>query len=303
VVDGVRLPHPITGELFTSPVEPGTGWPDDPVGPPSVDLACHEEARDEPCRMAETPLKQLSAEISVCRRCPRLVAWREQVAVEKRASYADEPYWGRPIAGWGSDHPRVLIVGLAPAAHGGNRTGRIFTGDRSGDWLFASLHRVGLAAQETSVHAGDGQRLIDTRMVAAVRCAPPLNKPTTEERDTCAPWLDREVALIADTVRVVVALGSFGWDAALRTFAVNGYDVPRPKPRFGHGARVDLDPSRRLVPRLLRAGQVDRRGELDGPQRVTLLGCYHPSQQNTFTGKLTTDMLDAVLGDAARLSA
>jgi len=270
VVDGVRLPHPITGELFTSPVEPGTGWPDDPVGPPSVELV-------------ETPLQQLSAEISVCRHCPRLVAWREQVAVEKRASYAEEPYWGRPIAGWGSDHPRVLIVGLAPAAHGGNRTGRIFTGDRSGDWLFASLHRVGLAAQETSVHAGDGQRLIDTRMVAAVRCAPPLNKPTTEERDTCAPWLDREVALVADTVRVVVALGSFGWDAALRTLAVNGYDVPRPKPRFGHGARVDLD-------------------KLDRPQGVTLLGCYHPSQQNTFTFKLTTDMLDAVLAEAARLS-
>jgi uracil-DNA glycosylase family 4 len=260
VVDGpLRLPHPLTGELFTSPVEPGTGWPDDPV--PSDG----------------SPLGDLSAEISVCRRCPRLVEWREQVAVEKRASYSLEPYWGRPIAGWGSATPKVLIVGLAPAAHGGNRTGRIFTGDRSGDWLFASLHRVGLAAQETSVHAGDGQRLIQTRMAAAVRCAPPLNKPTTEERDTCAPYLDREVALVADSVRVVVALGSFGWDAALRTLAVNGYAVPRPKPRFGHGARVDLD-------------------------GITLLGCYHPSQQNTFTGKLTEDMLDAVLGEAARLS-
>ena len=268
---GRSLPHPVTGELFTSPVEPGTGWPDDPVAPPSVEA------------LETTPLGDLSAEISTCRKCPRLVQWREQVAVEKRASYADEPYWGRPIAGWGSATPRVLIVGLAPAAHGGNRTGRIFTGDRSGDWLFASLHRVGLAAQEASVHAGDGQRLIDTRMVAAVRCAPPLNKPTTEERDTCAPYLDRELALVADSVRVVVALGSFGWDAALRALSRTGHVVPRPRPRFGHGARCDLD-------------KLDQRGSL------TLLGCYHPSQQNTFTGKLTTDMLDAVLGEAARIA-
>ena len=273
MVDGpLRLPHPLTGELFTSPVEPGAGWPDDPV------VSTGSTSGDG------SPLGDLSAEISVCRRCPRLVEWREQVAVEKRASYADEPYWGRPIAGWGSAAPTVLIVGLAPAAHGGNRTGRIFTGDRSGDWLFASLHRVGLAAQETSVHAGDGQRLVGTRMVAAVRCAPPLNKPTTEERDACAPYLDREVALVRDSLRVVVALGSFGWDAALRTLALNEYVVPRPKPRFGHAARVDL-------------------GRLDHPGNgVTLLGCYHPSQQNTFTGKLTVDMLDAVLGEAARLA-
>jgi len=257
-------PHPVTGQLFDSPVEPGTGWPDDPV--PSDG----------------TPLGDLGAEISTCRKCPRLVAWREQVAVEKRASFADQPYWGRPISGWGSTSPRVLIIGLAPAAHGGNRTGRIFTGDRSGDWLFASLHRVGLAAQETSVHAGDGQRLIDTRMAAAVRCAPPLNKPTTEERDTCAPYLDRELELVADTLRVVVALGNFGWDAALRALGRAGYAVPRPRPKFGHGARVDLD-------------KLDR--------RVILLGCYHPSQQNTFTGKLTADMLDAVLREAAGLGA
>jgi len=274
VVDG-RLRHPVTGELFESPVEPGTGWPDDPV--PSDGTA----------------LGDLSAEISTCRKCPRLVAWREQVAVEKRASFADEPYWGRPIAGWGSTSPRVLIVGLAPAAHGGNRTGRIFTGDRSGDWLFAALHRVGLAAQEASVHAGDGQRLIDTRMAAAVRCAPPLNKPTTEERDTCAPYLDRELGLVADTLRVVVALGSFGWDAALRALGRTGYAVPRPRPKFGHGVRCDLD-------------RLDQRRELDqwrvlDQRGVTLLGCYHPSQQNTFTGKLTTDMLDAVLGEAATL--
>jgi uracil-DNA glycosylase family 4 len=254
------LPHPVTGQLFPSPVPPGTGWPDDPAEDPRTDL------------------QRLGAEISVCRRCPRLVQWREDVARDKRASFADQPYWGRPIAGWGSEHPGVLIVGLAPAAHGGNRTGRIFTGDRSGDWLFASLHRVGLARQETSTHAGDGQELIGTRMVATVRCAPPLNRPTVEERDTCAPWLEAEIGLVADSVRVVVALGSYGWDAALRTCRTLGWEVPRPKPRFGHGAEAVLA----------------------GPEHeVTLLGCFHPSQQNTFTGRLTEAMLDDVLGRAA----
>ena len=254
------LPHPLTGRLFASPVPPGTGWPDDPVNAPS------------------TELDHLEADISVCRRCPRLVHWREEVARDKRAAYADQPYWGRPIAGWGSQEPRVLIVGLAPAAHGGNRTGRIFTGDRSGDWLFASLHRVGLATQPTSSHAGDGQRLLDTRMVAAVRCAPPLNRPTIDERDACAPWLDAELALVAPHVRVVVALGSFGWDAALRGFRGLGWRVPRPKPRFGHGAEAVLE----------------------GPDHAAvLLGSYHPSQQNTFTGRLTEPMMDEVLGRAA----
>ena len=216
----------------------------------------------------------------MCGACPRLVKWREDVARDKRASYAAEPYWGRPIAGWGSPTPRVLIVGLAPAANGGNRTGRIFTGDRSGDWLFAALHRAGLATQPGSVHAGDGQRLIDTRMVAAVRCAPPLNKPTTEERDTCAPWIDAEIALVAASLHTVVALGSFGWNAALRSFRSLGWEVPRPKPRFGHGAEAVI-------------------GGPDGD--VVLLGSYHPSQQNTFTGTLTEPMLDAVLGRAAAL--
>ena len=260
------LAHPATGQAFPSPVPPGTGWPDDPAA-----------------ALAQPPvseLDRLGAEISVCRRCPRLVEWREEVASTKRASYAAEPYWGRPIAGWGSDAPQVLVVGLAPAAHGGNRTGRIFTGDRSGDWLFASLHRVGLAELPTSTHAGDGQRLVDTRMVAAVRCAPPLNKPTIEERDACAPWLDAELALVAGSVRVVVALGSYGWDAALRAARVAGWDVPRPKPRFGHGAEAMLG----------------------APVReVLLLGSFHPSQQNTFTGKLTEPMLDAVLDRAARM--
>jgi uracil-DNA glycosylase family 4 len=223
-------------------------------------------------------LGELDARVSVCRACPRLVEWREDVARQKRASFAGEPYWGRPIAGWGDPRPRLLVVGLAPAANGGNRTGRIFTGDRSGDWLFASLHRVGLATRPTSVHAGDGQALVGTRMVATVRCAPPQNKPTTRERDTCAPWLDTELGLVSDTVRAVVALGSFGWAAALAAYSRLGWEVPRPRPRFGHGAEAVLG----------------------GPDHdVTLLGSYHPSQQNTFTGRLTEDMLDEVLGRAA----
>jgi uracil-DNA glycosylase family 4 len=229
---------------------------------------------------ADASLAELDARISVCRACPRLVHWREGVAVEKRASFAGEPYWGRPIPGWGSTTPAVLVVGLAPAAHGGNRTGRVFTGDRSGDWLFASLHRVGLATQPTSVDAADGLDLVDTRMVATVRCAPPQNKPTTDERDTCSPWIEAELGLLVEHVRVVVALGSIGWDATLRSFRRLGWRTPVPKPRFGHGAEALLS----------------------GPDReVTLLGCYHPSQQNTFTGKLTAPMLDAVLGRAAAL--
>ena len=229
---------------------------------------------------AAASLEELGAEISVCRACPRLVRWREDVAVTKRASYAGEPYWGRPIPGWGSATPAVLVVGLAPAANGANRTGRVFTGDRSGDWLFASLHRVGLATQPTSVHAVDGLELVDTRMVATVRCAPPQNKPTTAERDTCAPWIEAELTLLVEHVRVVVALGSIGWDATLRSFRALGWQVPSPKPRFGHGAEAVLS---------------------DGGREILLLGSYHPSQQNTFTGKLTEPMLDAVLGRAAAL--
>jgi uracil-DNA glycosylase family 4 len=275
----VELPHPITGVAFPSPVPPATGWPDDPARP---DTPVAETADDVRRLAASSDLPGLEAAVSVCSACERLVKWREQVATDKRASYATQPYWGRPIAGWGSAEPRVLVVGLAPAANGGNRTGRIFTGDRSGDWLFASLHRVGLAARSTSDHAGDGQRLIRTRMAAAVRCAPPDNKPTISERDTCAPWLEREVSLVEASLRVVVCLGSYGWDAALRTFRGVGYDVPRPKPRFGHGSEATLTaPTGR---------------------EVLLLGCYHPSQQNTFTGKLTERMLDAVLGRAAAIA-
>jgi uracil-DNA glycosylase family 4 len=272
------LPHPVTGRSFGSPVPPGTGWPDDPADAGTPVAGDAAEVRR---LAADAALDEVDARVSVCRACPRLVGWREGVAVSKRASFAGEPYWGRPIAGWGSAEPGVLIVGLAPAANGGNRTGRIFTGDRSGDWLFASLHRVGLATQETSRHAGEGQRLVGTRVVATVRCAPPDNRPTVQERDACAPWLVKEVSLVAGSLRVAVCLGSYGWDAALRTFRALGYGVPRPKPKFGHAAEaVVLSPEGR---------------------RVTLLGCYHPSQQNTFTGKLTEEMIDAVLARAAAL--
>jgi len=272
------LPHPVTGQLFDSPVPPGTGWPDDPAGP---DTPVATTAADV-ARLADVgDLAELDARVSVCRACPRLVTWREDVAGTKRASFSGQPYWGRPIAGWGDADARILIVGLAPAANGGNRTGRIFTGDSSGDWLFAALHRAGLARQETSVHAGDGQALIGARMAAAVRCAPPQNKPTPVERDTCAPWVAREVQLIAPTLRVVVTLGAFGWGAALSSLRDAGFTIPKPQPTFGHLAQVDLD------------------GPF-GP--VTLLGSYHPSQQNTFTGRLTHAMLDEVFARARTLA-
>ena len=275
----VPLPHPLTGQPFPSPVPPGTGWPGDPAAP-TTPVA--EDAAEVAARAPYADLGSLTAQVSVCRACPRLVRWREDVAEKKRASFADQPYWGRPIAGWGDEEPRVLVMGLAPAANGGNRTGRIFTGDRSGDWLFASLHRVGLARQATSVHAGDGQELLRTRMVASVRCAPPDNKPSVEERDTCAPWLHRELELVNPSVRAVVCLGLFGWDATLRALRAIGYAVPRPKPRFGHGAEVVVTSAT--------------------GHSLTVLGCYHPSQQNTFTGKLTEQMLDDVLGRARALA-
>jgi uracil-DNA glycosylase family 4 len=218
-------------------------------------------------------LAELEAEIVDCRRCPRLVAWREDVARVKRASFAGETYWGRPVPGFGDPGARVVILGLAPAAHGGNRTGRVFTGDRSGDFLFAGLHRTGFANQPTSVSLDDGLRLRDAWVLAAVRCAPPANRPTPEERDTCLPWAERELGLLGD-VRVVVCLGAYAWDAALR---LRG-EVPRPRPRFGHGAELDGSP-------------------------WTMLGCFHPSQQNTFTGKITPAMLDDVLTRARRLAA
>jgi uracil-DNA glycosylase family 4 len=223
-------------------------------------------------------LAALTDEIVACRRCPRLVAWREQVAREKVARFRDETYWGRPVPGFGDPEARILLVGLAPAAHGGNRTGRVFTGDASGDFLWAALHRAGLADRPSSRRADDGLTLTDTYIAAAVRCAPPANKPTPQERDDCAPYLARELGLL-QRVRVLVALGAYGWDAALRAMAANG---ARPtsspgKPRFGHGAEVAVG-------------------------RFELLGTYHPSQQNTFTGKLTPAMFDEVLARAKQVA-
>lgn len=222
-------------------------------------------------------LAALEAEIVACRRCPRLVEWREQVARDKVARYADEPYWGRPLAGFGDPNARVLIVGLAPAAHGGNRTGRVFTGDRSGDFLWTALHATGFADRGSSRRADDGLTLTDAYIAAAVRCAPPLNRPTNDERDNCAPFLVRELALL-ENVRVIVPLGGFGWEAVLRTVAALGHPVPRPKPHFGHGAEVRIGP-------------------------YQLVASFHPSQQNTFTGRLTAPMLADVLGRAATLAA
>jgi uracil-DNA glycosylase family 4 len=250
--------------------------------------------------MSPSTLEQLDAAISECRACPRLVAWREEVAATKRAAFRDEVYWGRPVPGFGPPDARIGILGLAPAAHGGNRTGRVFTGDRSGDVLFAALHRAGLANQPTSLRAGDGLALTDTRIFAAVRCAPPDNAPTPAERDTCAPWLHREVTLLRPTLRVVLALGGFAWAAFWPTLkAVYGL-APRPRPSFGHGAEwhaAEPPPSRPAPPAQTHP---DPETGVDAPM---LLGCYHVSQQNTFTGRLTPGMLDEVLERAKELAA
>ncbi|MDL4772302.1 uracil-DNA glycosylase [Actinomadura xylanilytica] len=263
-------------------VPPGTGWPGDPAGPGTP--VAHGPAEVAELAAGAPGLAELCARQSVCRACDRLVGWREKVAVERRRSFAGEEYWGRPVPGWGDPEPRILIVGLAPAAHGGNRTGRIFTGDRSGDWLFASLHRVGLAALPTSVRADDGQRLIGTRVAATVRCAPPDNKPTPAERDACLPWLAREMVEVAPSVRCIVCLGGFAWQSVWPVLKEAGYQVPRPRPKFGHGAEAELAPS---APG---AGS----GGAPGIEPVLMLGCYHPSQQNTFTGRVTEQMLDDV---------
>ncbi len=225
---------------------------------------------------AASDLPALSAAIVACRACPRLVSWREQVAIEKVARFRDEGYWGRPLPGFGDPGARILLVGLAPAAHGGNRTGRVFTGDASGDFLWRGLHRVGLADRPSSRRADDGLMLRDVRVAAVVRCAPPANKPTPDERDRCLPYLAREIALLT-RLRVIVPLGAFGWDGTLRALAALGVDVPRPRPRFGHGAEADAGP-------------------------YTLVGSYHPSQQNTFTGKLDDAMFGTVLRRALQLA-
>ncbi len=216
-------------------------------------------------------LAALEREVVGCRACPRLADWREQVAREKRAAFRDEVYWGRPIPGFGDPNARIVVLGLAPAAHGANRTGRVFTGDRSGDWLFRAMYRAGLASQPTSVSVDDGLSLTDSWVTAAVKCAPPANRPLPAERDACAPFLQREMELLGN-IRVVVCLGGFGYDAACRHFGV------RPKPKFGHGVEVALD---------------------DGP---TLVCSFHPSQQNTFTRRLTEPMLDSVFRRAVALA-
>jgi uracil-DNA glycosylase family 4 len=232
-------------------------------------------------------LAALEAQITDCRRCPRLVEWREEVARTKRAAYADEEYWGRPVPSFGDPSAWLLIVGLAPGAHGANRTGRMFTGDRSGDWLYGSLHAAGLASQPSSEARDDGLVLSGAWITAVVRCAPPANRPATAERDQCLPWLQREIPLLP-SVRVVVTLGGFAWTNALRALEVLGCAIPRPRPKFGHGAEAIVDSSS---------------SDFIAADSLLLLGSYHPSQQNTFTGRLTREMLDGVWGRARELGA
>jgi uracil-DNA glycosylase len=221
-------------------------------------------------------LERLNAEVVRCRACPRLVEWREWVGRTKRAAFRDDTYWARPVPGFGDPRARILLLGLAPAAHGGNRTGRVFTGDRSGDWLFGALHRAGLANRAESVRAGDGLRLRGAYVTAAVRCAPPANAPTPGERDRCLPYLARELAIL-DRLRVAVVLGAFAYQALWRVLGDLDEALPKPRPRFGHGVEVPT-------------------------ARLTIVGCFHPSQQNTFTGRLTEPMLDSVLRRARTLA-
>lgn len=224
----------------------------------------------------KTSLTDIGTEITQCVACPRLVAWRESVADDPPKRFREEHYWARGVPGFGDPAARILVVGLAPAANGANRTGRMFTGDRSGDWLYAALYRAGLASQPESTSIEDGLTLTDTYVTAAVRCAPPANKPATDERDRCLPYLQRELAVLSD-VRAIVALGAFGWNGALMALSANGVKIPRPRPKFGHAAE----------------------SEVGG---VTLIGSYHVSQQNTFTGRLTEEMLDAVFARARKIA-
>lgn len=227
-------------------------------------------------------LAELDEEVTKCRLCPRLVQWREHVAKEKRAAFRDQVYWGRPVPGFGPPDARIAIIGLAPAAHGGNRTGRMFTGDQSGDFLFAAMYRVGLTSQPTSTHVGDGMELYGVRMASPVRCAPPENKPTPTERDNCRPWLVRELALLRPTLRAIVVLGAFGWQALMPALS-SSWHVPAPRPKFGHGVEIALQAT-------------DKGADLH------LFGCYHVSPHNTFTGRLTSAMVEEVLTRAKNVA-
>ncbi|GHH66231.1 uracil-DNA glycosylase [Kitasatospora indigofera] len=273
-----RLPHPAPGAASERP-----------RGPDRTDRANEPDRPDRPehpghpavTAAAAADLAVLDAAVTGCRACPRLVAWREEAARTKRKSYLDWDYWARPIPGFGPPDAPLVLVGLAPAAHGANRTGRIFTGDPSGDLLYAELHRLGLASRPESVRRGDGLELHGVRITDPVRCAPPDNRPTPAERDTCRPWIARELALLRPDVRAVVALGGFAWQALLPALAEAGWQLPRPRPVFGHGARVSLPAT-------------------DGGPPLELHGCYHVSPRNTFTGRLTPAMLCDVLRTAAR---
>ena len=232
--------------------------------------------------MVASPIKNLSQlenAICNCKKCPRLVKWTKDVAKEKRKSYENEIYWGKPVPGFGDKKPKLLVVGLAPGAHGANRTGRIFTGDRSGEWLFRAMHKAGFANQAQSINKKDGLKLTQARVITAVRCAPPDNKPTIKERDTCNKWMDLEWKFIEKDLKVVIALGSFAWKAAIDILFEQGF-IPKNKVKFSHGAKCVY---------------------LKQNQQITLLGSYHPSQQNTFTGRLTEAMLDQVFGTASKL--
>lgn len=265
-------PHPVTGQLFESPVPPGSGWPGDPAD--AATPVARTAAQVRALAAGAGDLADLQARVSVCRACPRLVRWRESVARDgKRAAFADQPYWGRPGPSFGDPDAAVLVVGLAPAANGTNRTGRMFTGDASGDFLYAALHRTGWASQPTSVAAGDGLELTGMRIVASVRCAPPQNKPTAGERATCRAWLARDLDLAMPVT--IMCLGGLAWDAVLAVTRELGWSGVRPKPAFGHGREVTL-------------------GTPDG-RRVRLVGCYHVSPHNTYTGRLTPAMLDDLL--------
>ena len=269
----VKLPHPITGKEFSSPVAPGTGWPGD-IATTSTPIAKNASQVKKMVEQTHS-LSELSAAISMCRACPRLVKWRTEVAIEKRKSFETEPYWGRPATGFGVVDPELLIVGLAPAANGANRTGRIFTGDRSGDWLYRAMHTAGFANQPTSVHAGDGLELMNARVLAAVRCAPPANKPLPKERDTCGHWMRSEIEYLLPNLKVVIALGGFAWDQCITILTHLGFVGPKVK--FGHSATAEY---------------------IKQDKSILLLASYHVSQQNTFTGRLTQDMLDNIFEQA-----